>query len=191
MCVNCFIDGKQDDKFPRTNSYHVLNRLNFPIYDEQWTAEEEILLLEGMEKYGFGNWGDIADHISTDKTWEDVANHYEKVYVTSVGSANTEEILSQRDENQNLIIKQTDGATKTIGEIESKKKKGATKQVEKKNQFTGSQKTLPMAGLVSKDNGMNAADVVGYMPLRGDFDYEYDNEAELFLAELEFNGKWE
>lgn len=29
-------------------------------------------------------------------------------------------------------------------------------------------------------------DILGYMPLRGDFDVEYDNEAELFLAEMEF-----
>jgi transcriptional adapter 2-alpha len=27
------------------------------------------------------------------------------------------------------------------------------------------------------------------MPLRGDFDVEYDNDAELLLAEMEFNGK--
>jgi len=31
-------------------------------------------------------------------------------------------------------------------------------------------------------------DVLGYMPLRGDFDVEFDNEAELFLAEMEFTG---
>lgn len=36
---------------------------------------------------------------------------------------------------------------------------------------------------------MNISEVVGFMPKRGDFDYEYDNEAELFLAEMEFNGK--
>jgi len=28
------------------------------------------------------------------------------------------------------------------------------------------------------------------MPLRGDFDVEYDNDAELLLAEMEFNGKF-
>jgi hypothetical protein len=28
------------------------------------------------------------------------------------------------------------------------------------------------------------------MPLRNDFDVEYDNEAELFLAEMEFNGNY-
>lgn len=31
-------------------------------------------------------------------------------------------------------------------------------------------------------------EILGYMPLREDFDVEYDNEAELFLAEMEFNG---
>lgn len=30
-------------------------------------------------------------------------------------------------------------------------------------------------------------EILGYMPLRGDFDVEYDNDAELFLAEMEFN----
>ena len=34
----------------------------------------------------------------------------------------------------------------------------------------------------------NASEIVGYMPLRGDFDVEYDNDAELLLAEMEFFG---
>ena len=33
----------------------------------------------------------------------------------------------------------------------------------------------------------NLAEVVGYMPRRGDFEIEYDNDAELLLAEMEFN----
>ena len=33
------------------------------------------------------------------------------------------------------------------------------------------------------------SEIVGYMPKRGDFDVEYDNDAELLLAEMEFNGK--
>jgi len=31
------------------------------------------------------------------------------------------------------------------------------------------------------------AEIAGYMPKRGDFDIEYDNDAELLLADLEFN----
>lgn len=37
----------------------------------------------------------------------------------------------------------------------------------------------------------NFSDILGYMPLRRDFDVEYDNEAELFLAEMEFDGRLE
>jgi transcriptional adapter 2-alpha len=36
----------------------------------------------------------------------------------------------------------------------------------------------------SKEGGV---EIVGYMPLRKDFEYEYDNEAELLLAEMEFS----
>lgn len=35
--------------------------------------------------------------------------------------------------------------------------------------------------------GSNPAEIVGYMPKRGDFEVEYDNDAELLLAEMEFN----
>ena len=30
------------------------------------------------------------------------------------------------------------------------------------------------------------AEIVGYMPKRGDFEVQYDNDAELLLAEMEF-----
>ena len=29
-------------------------------------------------------------------------------------------------------------------------------------------------------------DILGYMPLRGDFDFEYENEAEILLSEMNF-----
>ena len=35
--------------------------------------------------------------------------------------------------------------------------------------------------------GSNPAEIVGYMPKRGDFEVEFDNDAELLLAEMEFN----
>jgi len=39
--------------------------------------------------------------------------------------------------------------------------------------------------LNSKSNSIYG-DVLGFMPLRQEFDVEYDNEAELLLAEMEF-----
>lgn len=42
-CVGCF--ASLDDV---PEKYHVINRLNFPIFDSDWTAEEELLLFEGL-----------------------------------------------------------------------------------------------------------------------------------------------
>jgi len=187
MCITCLIEGRKTDIHPVSDSYHVLNKLNFPLYEDNWSAEEEILLLEGMEKYGFGNWGDIGDHIGTDKTGEDVASHYEKIYLSADGPAAMNEVLTSRDEEGNLVVKQTDGGTKAFGEVELKKKKGTKPGNEKKGGSGGGMGGKAPSGLIPKDTGINAGEIIGYMPFRGDFDYEYDNEAELFLAELEFN----
>ena len=143
--------------------------------------------MEGMEKYGFGNWGDIADHLATDKTPEDILYHYEKVYLDTPGLEPPEEVISKRDAKNNLIVKTGDGLGKNFAEVEGKRKKGSKYGTEKKGNASAGKSI--QSGLQSKDSGTNAGEIVGYMPLRGDFDYEYDNEAELFLAELEFNGK--
>ena len=42
-------------------------------------AEEELLLLEGLTLYGFGNWPDIADHVGT-KSEDECFEHYAKLY---------------------------------------------------------------------------------------------------------------
>ena len=28
----------------------------FPVLAEDWTSEEEVLLLDGIEQHGYGNW---------------------------------------------------------------------------------------------------------------------------------------
>jgi hypothetical protein len=37
----------------------VMERLDFPIITPEWTAREELSLLEGIETYGIGNWADV------------------------------------------------------------------------------------------------------------------------------------
>ena len=179
MCVNCFLDGKHNDRHLPPNTYHVLNRLNFPLFEDNWSAEEEVLLMEGMEKYGFGNWGDIADHLATDKTPEDLVYHYERVYLDTPSLYPVDEVLSKRDAKNNLIIKSGDVAGKGMAEVDGKRKK--SKYANERKGATVGGKTV-QSGLQTKDSGTNAGEIVGYMPLRGDFDYEYDNEAELFLG---------
>lgn len=56
--------------------------MHFPFLSEDWGADEEILLLEGMEVCGAGNWEDIAEHVTT-KTKEECEEHYYKYYINS------------------------------------------------------------------------------------------------------------
>lgn len=150
-----------------------------------------MLLIEGLEKYGFGNWTDISEHIGTDKSPDDVFAHYEKIYIASKDYLPPNEVLSRRDANQNLIIKSTGSrSNKQPEELENRRKKYNKPGTDKKDATLPAQ-AQNASGLSlthSKDSNTNASEIVGYMPLRGDFEYEYDNEAELFLAEMEFNG---
>ena len=85
LCVNCFAECvtiKQGDiNHSCSHSYSVINKLNFPIYSHDWTAEEELLLFEGLERFGYGNWADIAEHMATDKTKEELEAHYDLFYL--------------------------------------------------------------------------------------------------------------
>ena len=39
--------------------------MSFPLFDSEkpWTYKEELLLLQFIEQYGFGNWEEIAKHL--------------------------------------------------------------------------------------------------------------------------------
>lgn len=59
MCVNCFVSGSVSNGFSVESNYRVINKLNFPLFQEDWTAEEELLLLEGLV-YSFFNRNDLV-----------------------------------------------------------------------------------------------------------------------------------
>jgi transcriptional adapter 2-alpha len=52
-----------------------------PIFDEDWGANEELLLLEAIEMYGFGNWSDIAEHVGGNKNKQKCEHHYIQTYL--------------------------------------------------------------------------------------------------------------
>lgn len=82
LCVECFADGVQVSSHQNDHPYRVVDTLMFPIFEETWGAEEELLLMEGLEKYGMGNWWDVSDHIGT-KSAIEVEEHYYNVFVNS------------------------------------------------------------------------------------------------------------
>mmetsp|Transcript_11842 Transcript_11842/g.23315 ORF Transcript_11842/g.23315 Transcript_11842/m.23315 type:complete len:429 (-) Transcript_11842:213-1499(-) len=82
LCLECFSVGVEVAPHVNSHGYRVMYHVTTPIFDAGWGADEELLLLEAIEQCGFGNWGDIADHIGT-KSKEECERHYEDIYLSS------------------------------------------------------------------------------------------------------------
>jgi transcriptional adapter 2-alpha len=171
--VQCFADGKSAvNHNPATHPYQVIEQNSVPIYDKNWGADEELLLLEGCEIYGLGSWADVADHIGGYRNKDEVAAHYEKIYLKSSkfplperASPNDMQLLNEtpRDDFQ---------ATKKR-RIEQRKEAA-------KNAPPATPKKKPTASVPS------CHEVQGYMPGRLEFEAEYMNEAEEAVQHMQF-----
>ncbi len=66
-CLACFSTLQH---FPY--DYRIIGKLDYALFAADWSAEEELFLLEAVEKYGFGNWQEIAENMPTDKSIEEI-----------------------------------------------------------------------------------------------------------------------
>lgn len=60
----------------------MVDNIAIPFFEHSWTAEEELLLLEGIEMYGVGNWRDVSEHIGSHSR-QDCEEHYVEIYMKS------------------------------------------------------------------------------------------------------------
>jgi transcriptional adapter 2-alpha len=139
----------------KTHSYRVLNSVKQAIFDKSWSLQEEMMLLDGIEMYGLGNWRDISNFIGS-KTESQCSKHYIAVYLESKTAP-----LPSGDPT---TVATVTGSHNPFGQasVSSSSSSGAT------------QTHVPKV------------EVAGYMPLRGDFDVEHDNDAEAIIADMEF-----
>jgi transcriptional adapter 2-alpha len=197
LCVECFAVGTELGAHKKSHRYSVSDCLAFTIVHEPqaaaesvappaavgtnaaaipssssdavssvWTADEELLLLEGIEMFGMGNWKDIAEHVVT-KSDKKCERHYLTAY------------LGWKDLMPRFIGDEIEEAKE-----ESEADEKMTTE-DKAAEMNAASDSLVRAPPVGERNG--PSQLAGYMPLRGDFDVEYDNEAELILADMEFS----
>ena len=55
---------------------------SFSLFDPEWTASEEHVLIDSVEQYGLGNWEDVGANLPM-KRVKDVEAHYLQVYIDS------------------------------------------------------------------------------------------------------------
>ncbi|XP_061344329.1 transcriptional adapter ADA2b isoform X1 [Gastrolobium bilobum] len=82
LCIECFSVGAEVTPHKSNHPYRVMDNLSFPLICPDWHADDEILLLEGIEMYGLGNWTEVAEHVGT-KNKEACIEHYRNAYLKS------------------------------------------------------------------------------------------------------------
>ncbi|XP_042520592.1 transcriptional adapter ADA2-like isoform X2 [Macadamia integrifolia] len=198
LCVECFSVGSEVTPHRSNHPYRVMDNLSFPLICPDWNADEEILLLEGIEMYGMGNWAEVAEHVGT-KTKAQCIDHYTTVYVNSpcfplpdmshVVGKNRKELLAMAKGHAEgrkgfpvfgeITLKEDSTFSPSRVKIEDMSKEAPT----------GSQVDRSVGGKKPKflsDEGPTMTELSGYNPKRHEFDPEYDNDAEQSLAEMEF-----
>ncbi|CBF70441.1 chromatin-binding transcription regulator ADA2 [Aspergillus nidulans FGSC A4] len=173
LCVPCFAAGeKTKNHDPSTHPFQVIEQNSVPIFQEDWGADEELLLLEGAEIYGLGSWADIADHIGGYRTKEEVRDHYLSTYIDSPNFPLPERADPEDTRLQDSISKE---------EFQARKKR----RIEERKEAA---KAAPPTTPKQKPTASVPAchEVQGYMPGRLEFETEFMNDAEEAVQHMTF-----
>ncbi|PAA56543.1 hypothetical protein BOX15_Mlig022601g2, partial [Macrostomum lignano] len=180
LCVRCFASGAEAGKHSRRHDYRLetvrdweKQAIFHPATDAaaaHWSFDEETRLLDSIDVYGVGNWSDVASKVDG-RTSDQCIEHYSKYYMRGVIGAKT-------------FLPVAASAATTVAE--EKPLEIPLGQVEDLTAAPGAPlspslfQALPPADLTQEE-----AQLLGFMPLRGDFERDYDNEAESLLCQLQ------
>ncbi|KAK2083766.1 Transcriptional adapter 2-beta [Saguinus oedipus] len=119
---------------------------------------EEQLLLDAIEQFGFGNWEDMAAHVGASMTPQEMMEHYVSMYIHgNLGKACIPDTIPNRV---------TDHTCPSGGPLSPSL-------------------TTPLPPL--DISVAEQQQQLGYMPLRDDYEIEYDQDAETLISGLSVN----
>ncbi|KAI2787581.1 Transcriptional adapter 2 [Penicillium oxalicum] len=173
LCVPCFAAGESSKNHdPATHPFQVIEQNSVPIFQPDWGADEELLLLEGAEIYGLGSWADIADHIGGYRTKDEVRDHYIDTYINSKHFPLPDRADPEDKSLQEAISKE---------EFQARKKR----RIEERKEAA---KAAPPTTPKQKPTASVPAchEVQGYMPGRLEFETEFLNDAEEAVQHMTF-----
>eukprot|EP00177_Eucheuma_denticulatum_P007769 GFKZ01014129.1.p1 GENE.GFKZ01014129.1~~GFKZ01014129.1.p1 ORF type:complete len:1178 (-),score=186.35 GFKZ01014129.1:466-3999(-) len=166
LCADCFSVGAYDiHPHQHTHPYRVVERVADQIYAKDWAAHEEERLLHALCEHGPYHWKDIADYVRS-KTPAKCERHYHHVYLDGPCAPLPSEITAA---SPDVIAEPPSPAAGCDG---------------KKVPADGNKHAANNAHERTVKPGVKAGVLEGYMPLRGDFDVEWDDEAENLVADL-------
>lgn len=167
LCVSCFSIGatKPESLHKPWHAYRIIAPIEWPLFKSDWTGDEELLLLQGSEKFGLGNWSDVAEHIGNRRTKEECDRHYTETYL----------------ESEHFPLPDLHCKIAYDPELFQQRKK---RRIDDR---TALQKLPPPTKAKPITSTPSCHEVQGYMPGRLEFEHEYENDAEMSVKDLEFD----
>ncbi|KXT01188.1 hypothetical protein AC578_614 [Pseudocercospora eumusae] len=175
LCVPCFSKGESNlHHNPREHPYQVIEPHSIPIFDKDWGADEELLLLEGAEQYGLGSFADIADHIGGYREKDEVRDHYIETYINS----KTFPLPERASPNDKRLSDEVPRE-----EFQQRKKR----RIEERKEAIKAAAEVAAAPAKPTSSVPSCHEVAGYMPGRLEFESEYFNDAEEAVQHMQFS----
>lgn len=200
LCGTCFCAGAQVGDHRAWHDYQVIEQQAYPIFSHDWGADEELLLVDGCQLYGLGNWADIADHIGN-RTKEEVEEHYISVYIEGRNglpsgderaeravaewrAAHPPDPLYEGEECLPIVGPDPSFKDDTPLEVFQRQRRDRIEELRKKQAAFVPPKGAAVKPLVSQPT--THSEVAGFMPGRLEFDQEYEQDAEHLIKDMEF-----
>lgn len=156
ICLICFSNGCEIRDHKNNHNY-VIVKNEFPlIEDSDWSARQELELLDVVQECGFGNWVDVARRMQG-KTADDCKNHYLKHYVDRQSLPGLPKI---RETRASLFAAEPVPYLLKLQDLEEPPRFAT--------------------------NTTNCRLLAGYNAARSDFEVNFDNHAELLVADLKY-----
>ncbi|KAK7245973.1 hypothetical protein RIF29_40829 [Crotalaria pallida] len=199
LCVECFSVGAEVAPHKSDHPYVISESFStsIPLICPDWNIDEEILLLEGIGKYGLEKWTEVAEYVET-KNKESCMEHYQNLYLNSpsfplpdmshVAGKSREQLLEMakgqgEDKKGTTDVQicwpfEPDGISHAeAAAIQKKSTPGRKRKMKDRVRVS-------FGGL--KPRFSRTEGPGGYNEKRQEFDIEYDNDAEELLTEMEF-----
>ncbi|TRY99650.1 hypothetical protein DNTS_018055, partial [Danionella cerebrum] len=161
LCPDCFSAGAEIGNHRRWHGYQLVDGGRFSLWGPDaeggWTSREEQSLLDAIEQYGFGNWEDMAAHVGASRSHQEVMDHYVSMYIHGN--------LGKACIPDSIPNRVTDHTCPSGGPLSPSL-------------------TTPLPPL---DISLVEQQQLGYMPLRDDYEIEFDQEAEKLISGLSVN----
>ncbi|XP_043496011.1 transcriptional adapter 2B isoform X8 [Polistes fuscatus] len=160
LCLQCFSAGAEIGQHKNDHSYQFMDSGTISIFNGRgnWTAKEQLRLLDAIEQFGFGNWEDISKHIET-RSPEEAKEEYTARYLDGNIGKHTWPPTESYTPNLTDQTKSDNGPLSP--DLTSR---------------------LPPLDITPEE-----AAQLGYMPQRDDFERDYNHEAESLVSSLFLN----